>query len=252
MRRLLPAYGGDPEPGQGEIDEALDEAYAWPPGARCVRANMVASVDGAAVLDDVSGTLSGPADRRLFADLRGLAEVILVGAGTVRRENYGGVRPSTARQERRRACGLAGAPPIAVVSRSLDLEPTARVFTDTAVRPVVITCAAAPGDRRAALAEVAEVMVAGEVAVDLGLALDRLASGGYRRVLCEGGPRLLAAMIAGDHLDELCLTVSPLLVAGPAGRVLHGAALPQPARLRLLGALESEGALFLRYGVRHR
>lgn len=239
MRRLLPT----PE---GAVD--LDEAYAWPVGTRCVRGNMVASADGAAVLDDVSGTLSGPADRRVFAVLRGLAEVILVGAGTVRRENYGGVRPTAARRQRRRDTGLADVPPIAVVSRELALDAANRLFTDTVVRPLVITCAAAPTDRQAALADVADVLVAGEDAVDLGLALHQLAARGYRRVLCEGGPRLLAAVIAGGHLDELCLTVSPLLVGGPAGRVLAGPALPEPVGLRLLGVLEEDGALFLRYG----
>lgn len=239
MRRLLPSVAG-------EVD--LDEAYAWPDGPRCVRGNMVASLDGAAVVDGVSGTLSGPADRRLFAVLRGLAELILVGAATVRRENYGGARPNAARQARRRAAGLADAPPIAMVSRSLDVHPAARFFTDTAVRPLVITCASSPAERRVALAQVAEVVLAGEEAVDLGLALDHLAALGYGRVLCEGGPHLLAEMVAGDHLHELCLTVSPLLVAGPAGRVLAGTDRPRPARLRLLGALEEEGALFLRYG----
>ncbi len=241
MRRLLPSPAG-------EVD--LDEEYAWPAGPRCVRANMVASLDGAAVADDVSGTLSGPADRRLFAVLRGLAEVILVGAGTVRGENYGGARPNPERRARRQAAGLASAPPIAVLSRSLDLHPATRFFTDTAVRPMVITCASAPAERRAALAEVADVVVAGEETVDLGLALDQLAAGGYRRVLCEGGPQLLAGMVAGDHLDELCLTVSPMLVAGPAGRVLSGPGRPQPAQARLVGALEEGGTLFLRYGLR--
>lgn len=246
MRRLLPPNDGEADPTADSVD--LDEAYAWPPSERCLRANMVASVDGGAVLDDVSGTLSGSADRRVFAVLRGLADLILVGAGTVRRENYGGVRPSPWRQQRRRAADLPDVPPIAVVSGRLELDPAGRFFTDILARPLVITCAAARADRRAALADVADVVLAGEDAVDLASALDQLAGRGYRRVLCEGGPRLLADVIAGGHLDELCLTVAPLLVGGPAGRIVDGAAVPQPAGLRLLGALEEDGALFLRYG----
>ena len=241
MRRLLPAPAA-------EVD--LDLAYAYPDAGRCVRANMVTSLDGAAVLDDVSGTLSGPADRRVFAVLRGLADLILVGAGTVRREHYGGARPNAERQQRRRAAGLAPVPPIAVVSRSLELDPAGRFFADTAVRPLVLTCAAAPSDRRAALGNVAEVVVAGDDMVDLGVALAELDTRGYSRVLCEGGPRLLAGVVAGAHLDELCLTVSPLMTAGPAGRMLAGPALPKLAGAELTGALEEDGALFLRYRLR--
>jgi riboflavin biosynthesis pyrimidine reductase len=230
-----------------EVD--LDEAYAWPADVRCVRANMVASVDGAAVLEDVRGTLSGAADRRLFAVLRGLAEVVLVGAGTVRRENYGGVRLDPQRQRLRQADGLAPVPPVAVVSRSLDLNPAARLFTENTVHPLVVTCETAPADRRAALGEVAEVMLAGTDTVDIGLALDQLAARGYRRVLCEGGPQLLAELVAGGHLHELCLTIAPVLT-GPAGPLLAGPALPHPVQLRLLAGLAEDGALFLRYGLR--
>lgn len=242
MRRLHPEYAG-------EVD--LDQEYAWPRD-RWVRANMVASADGAAVLVDVSGTLSGPADRRVFAVLRGLAELILVGAGTVRRENYGGARPHPTRRQRRSAAGLSVAPPIAVVSRRLDLDPAGRFFTDTLVRPLVVTCSSAPADRRRALAAVADVLIAGEDRVDPGAALDQLADRGHRRVLCEGGPRLLADVIAGGHLDELCLTVSPLLTAGPAGRLLAGPALDGPVPLLLAGVLEEDGVLFLRYGLPRR
>lgn len=241
MRWLLPAEAG-------EVN--LDEAYGWPPGRRLVRANMVTSVDGAAVLDDVSGTLSGPADRRVFSVLRGLADVILVGAGTARREGYGGARPNPARQQRRQVAGQGAAPPIAVVSHRLDLDPGGRLFTDFLVRPLVLTCSSAPADRRRALAEVAEVLVAGEEQVDLGLGMQQLEQRGYLRVLCEGGPRLLADLVAGGHLDELCHTVSPLLTAGPAGRLLDGPVLARPTGLTLAGALEEDGTLFLRYAVR--
>src|SRR5437899_1114982 len=149
MRQLLPRYAE-------EVD--LDATYAVPDRPH-LRANMVASVDGAASADGRSGGLSGPADKALFATLRGLTDVVLVGAGTVRAENYGPAHPSPKRRAWRRAMGLAEVPPIAVVSGRLDLDPAGRFFTeDVIARPLVLTCAAAPADRRGALAKVADVL----------------------------------------------------------------------------------------------
>lgn len=243
MRRLLPD-------GSAEVD--LDAAYAWPASAgQLVRANMVASVDGAAWVDGHTERLSGPVDKRVFAVLRGLADVVLVGAATVRREDYGPARPSPDRQERRRAAGLPAVPPIAVVSASLELDPTARFFQLAAARPLVLTVADAPAERQAALARVADVVVAGEGRVDVVAALAALADRGFRHVLCEGGPTLLGAVAAAGRLDELCLTVAPYAVAGDPGRILTGA-LAEPLPLTLRHALAADGVLLLRYAVSGR
>lgn len=242
MRRLLPS---------GEADVDLDAAYAWPETvAQAVRANMVSSADGAAARDGLTESISSPADKRVFAALRGLCDVILVGAGTARQERYGGTRPSPERLEKRRAAGLSPVPPIAVVSGRLDLDPTGRLFTDTLVRPIVVTGDAAPAERRHALGRVAEVIVAGGDRVEVAPMLDALAARGYRHVLCEGGPVLLGDVLSAGRLDELCLTLSPCLTAGDAGRIVSGPALPTPARLTTLHVLTEDGALFLRYAVR--
>ncbi len=240
MRQLMPAQGSD--------DVDLDELY-WTTdvGRQQVRGVMVASADGAAQAGGRAQGLSGPMDTTLFAVLRGQADVILVGRATVLVEEYAGEQPSAERRLRRRARSLCAAPPIAVVTGTCDLDPASALFTHTEVRPMVITRHAAPKDRVAALAEVADIIMAGDDEVDLPAALDALADRGLRRVSCEGGPRLLAQVAAADRLDELSLTLSPLLIGGPALRILNGPLLDPPTRLSLTQVLEDDGFLFLRY-----
>ncbi|MCK9895467.1 pyrimidine reductase family protein [Frankia sp. AgB32] len=250
MRRLL--TDPDPasaEPPSGAPDVDLDEAYAYPAEAArssFVRSNFVCSADGAAEVGGRSGPLGGPADRRVFQLLRWLSDVVLVGAGTARHENYGAVVVPAERRERRRAAGLAEVPPVAVVTASAGLDPAARLFA-VEVRPIVLTCAAAPPERRAALSAVADVVVCGEQTVELVPALAALAERGLTRVLTEGGPTLHAQLGAAGLLDELCLTVAPLL-AGP-GRIGIGQGQPWagPVAMRLVHLLTEDDSLFLRY-----
>jgi riboflavin biosynthesis pyrimidine reductase len=229
-----------------EVD--LDQAY-WvrDPGHQLVTGVMISSVDGAATIAGRSGVLGNSADRRLFATLRAHSDVLLVGSATVAAEHYGGDRPDPVMREVRRRRGLADVPRIALVSKRLDLDPTHPMFSDTLVRPLVLTCDDAPVERRAQLSEQADVVVAGIDTVDLGAALDVLADRGLRRVSCEGGPTLLAAVAAAGRLDELSLTIAPILVGGHAGRITHGAPIGQA--LTLLSVLEDKGYLFLRYRV---
>ncbi len=224
MRQIYPAPAGSPEvPASG-----LGRLYAYPErlAQPWVRANRVASVDGAATLSGRSGGLSGDADKLLFAVLRGLADVVLVGAGTARAEGYGPARPGAAGGlwPALRA-GRAAAPPIAVLTRRLDLDLTSALLTGPAAgaRTIVITSAAAPAGLRKAAAAVADVIVAGDDRVDLRAAVAALADRGHRRLLTEGGPRLLGDLAGAGLLDELCLTVSPLLAGGTGGRILDAA-----------------------------
>lgn len=235
MRRIHPEPTGDVN---------LAAAYAYP-REDWLRINMVASVDGATWLDGLSGGLSGDGDRRVFGVLRGLADVILAGAATVRAEGYRPARPRPAWAELRR--GRPPAPPIAVVTRRLDLDLDGTLFTDAPpyARTIVITTEAAPEDRRREAAAKAEVIVAGEDRVDPRRAVRALRDRGHRRILCEGGPRLNAQLVAAGLVDELCLTISPLLVGGDAARVLDGTS--SPAGLRLAHVLEENGFLFCRY-----
>ncbi|TYB42866.1 pyrimidine reductase family protein [Actinomadura chibensis] len=229
----------------GEVD--LAERYAYPPDGVWLRANMVASLDGAAQRDERSAGLGGPADRRLFLLLRGLADVVIVGAETVRAEGYGPVRPTDDWGGVRD--GRTPVPPLAIVSRSLDLDFDAPVFTEARedARTIVLTAASADPARLKAARERADVIVAGEPLLDFQGAVRALAERGHRRLLCEGGPSVLAQMVAVGLLDELCLTLSPQLLGGDPTRILNGPPVPVPAELSLAGALRDDDFLFLRY-----
>lgn len=243
MRTLLP---GD------ELDDVLAPYAAVervaPPGRPWVLANMVSGLDGSAAAGGRVGDLSDEVDRELFRLLRSLADVVLVGAETVRRERYGPVRLP---DDRRRARTEAGRPPVprlAVVTGSLRLDPAARLFAeaDPAARPLLLTVAAADPERRAELEAVADVVVAGEVRVDPADGLAALHDLGARVVLCEGGPALLGELVDGDLLDELCLTLSPVMGGDPLPVAVSGGG-PRLARFRLGHALGSGDTLFLRY-----
>ncbi|MGR8007468.1 pyrimidine reductase family protein [Streptomyces hypolithicus] len=257
MRRLFPVTDetvpATAAPG-GEwgLDE-LAEAYAYPKDRGAtgawLRANMVSSLDGAAQHEGRSQPISSDTDMRIFGTLRGLADVVVVGAETVRLEGY---RPARARQAfagRRAAAGQGPAPAIAVVSASLDLDFSLPLFTSPLVPTLVLTGATAPADRiRAARDAGAEVLIAGDgAAVDPARAVAALAGRGLTRLLTEGGPRLLAQFIAAGVLDELCLSISPTLTAGRAQRIADGPSMAVPERFALASVLEEAGFLFTQY-----
>ncbi len=238
LRQLLPSCQDTPD---------LAALYAYPDG-RWLRANMVSSADGAAVLDGASAGLSSDTDRQVFALLRTLSDVILVGAATARAERYKPARPPALWRDLRD--GRAPTPPIAVVSRRLDLDPAGPLIADAPLhaRTIVITTTRAPGDRREELARHADVIVAGDETVDLKAAVGALADRGHRRLLAEGGPHLLGQLVEADLMDELCLTIGPLMAGPGASRIVAGALpAPQPLPLTLVHVLEDDGFLLCRY-----
>lgn len=210
-----------------------------------LRVNFISSLDGAAWHDGRSGPLNDEWDQQVFGMLRKLADVVLVGAGTIRVEGYGGLRLDEASRQWRTAHGLVPQPPLAIVSHDLALDPASEVFTDAPVRPLVITHGGAPADRRAALADVADLVVHGQQRVDLGAARAELVERGLPQMLCEGGPTLFGSLIAADAVDELDLTLSPVLESGTAGRIARGPQHTVP--MRLAHALPGGPMLFLRY-----
>lgn len=247
VRALL--IDGVPARGSELGDPALAAAYAYRPtsGRTRTRANMVATLDGAAVgADGRSGSINTGADRKVFALLRALADVILVGAGTARVERYRRPDRPEPRWARLRE-GRTPAPAIAVVSASGRLPDRLGVTGASASpeRPFagrastvrgdafLITCQAADPPELARASKALgpdRVLLCGTTRVRLDVALERLADLGLCDVLCEGGPHLLAELTAAGLLDELCLTIAPTLLGGPAPRILgpdaarHGAA----------------------------
>ena len=214
-----------PSPGVEMTDTDLESLYAYPPDRTWVTANFVSSVDGAVSVDGRSAGLGSPADKQIFLLGRALADVVLVGAGTVLIEGY---RPSAKL-------------PIAVVTARGTLTTDLPLFSDPAVRPIVITCASS---RLPSLP--ADVIVAGDTEVDLSAAVAELAARGLHKINLEGGPRLFGSMVEAGLVDGLNLTVSPLLAVGDAARIAHGPVIP-PVDLTLSSVLRADDVLLLRY-----
>lgn len=240
----------------GRIDElgqaGLAQYYAYPDDiARWwVRANMIASVDGGATSGGKSGDLGGDGDRAVFNALREAADVIVVGAATARVENYSGVQFGPAQRGARQRRGQAEVPPIAVLTRSGVLDRDAKLFRHTEVAPLVLTSKAAVADTRTRVGDLAEVLdTSGSDpdSVDLRVALELLAGRGLVRVLTEGGPGILGLFTAADVLDELCLTVAPVLVGGSAARIVTGPGEVHTAMVLRHALSDADGYLFLRY-----
>jgi riboflavin biosynthesis pyrimidine reductase len=228
-------------------DEQVLQVYAPPDGpAPWVRFNFVSSLDGAATLQGRSGGLGDESDRRVLVLLRRPADVVLVGAGTIRVEGYAGDLLDGPSRAWRLEHGLSAHPPVAVVSARLDLDPASGFFTEAVVRPLVVTTVRADPARRQALERVADVVVAGEDSVDPVTLVRVLAERGHRRIHSEGGPMLFGSFQQAGAVDELCLSLSPVLVGGSSRRIAVGTE-EQLRRMRLASVLVGGDLLLLRY-----
>jgi riboflavin biosynthesis pyrimidine reductase len=208
-------------------DNALATLYAYPgvaAGAVRVRANMISSIDGMAAMAGTSGALGADGDRKLFSVLRALADVIVVGARTAVAEGYGPVQPHPALSDRRVADGRAPTAALALVSNTLTFPVPSDGDVLLAPGTVIVTCRSADDAARRRLRDAGATLVdCGEETVDPHQMFEYLAGRGLWRVLCEGGPALLGALLDRDLVDELCLTTSPLLTAGAGKHITTGA-----------------------------
>jgi riboflavin biosynthesis pyrimidine reductase len=215
--------------------------------------NMVSTVDGRASIEGRTGPLGDPADRELFRALRGAVDAVMVGGGTVRAERYRRIIPDAARRRKRRERGLGEEPLACIVSGRLDLPADLPLLTDPAARVVVITCSQA--SLPATGAHIDYLRSESQGRLDLPAALAELRRRfAARTLLCEGGPLLNSSLFAAGLVDELFLSLSPMLAgddphSGRALRILAGGELERPVELDLLGALKSDSRLFLRYAV---
>ncbi len=221
------------------LDEGRERAW--------LAIDMVASFDGAATVRGQTERLGGEADKVIFGRLRAAADAILIGAGTVRAEEYGPGGGSAERRQDRVNRGLAPRPQMVIVSRSLDLSPEHRVFSDPEHPPLIVTHGRAPADRAEQLEAVAEVVRVGDAAVDLPGLLAWLPSRGLGRVLCEGGPELNGSLLEADLIDEVFLTVTPSAFAGTASRIVQGLVELPDRGFALQSVHEHDHELLLRY-----
>lgn len=209
---------------------------------------MVMTFDGATVgADGLSGSISGPADKRVFMEARRLADVVLVGAGTIRAERY---RPMIAKpewQQERAALGLAPAPRIVVVSGRLDLPWDEPMFPESTIPVMVATTTKVDTDRLEIASRHAEVVQVGNDSVDVQALVNLLRSRGAARIVCEGGESLLDTLVSVDLVDEMDLSISPGFAGGgylpDADRFIRD---PYP-RFALAHQFTDEGFLFCRF-----
>ncbi len=202
---------------------------------RCV-AVMISSLDGRAAVDGRSVALGHPADRALLRELRTQVDAVLVGTGTLRAERYATLLDSEQRAHRVGE-GLAAHPLVVTWSRTLELPLDVPIFCEPGTPVVVYTSSSSPAP---AGIEVRRVGALADVPADL-------AAQGTPAVSCEGGPRLLRQLAEAGAIDEMLLTLAPLLAAGAAPSILEGEPLTVPARLALRSVHRAEDHLFLRY-----
>ncbi|QEW00869.1 pyrimidine reductase family protein [Microbacterium caowuchunii] len=221
--------------------------HAPPAGRRSpwIRANFVVSADGAAVgPDGRSGSLSSESDRLVFRALRCRADAVLVGAGTVRAEGYEGPLVDDEQVKWRVAHGLREQPVLVIVSGRLELDPA--MLASSPVRPIVVTSMRPSEAEVRAMEKVAQVERCGGDRVDPAHLRDVLVGLGFYEVSCEGGPTFFGGMSAAAEIDELCLTVSPVLCGGLGSRMSVGDASALPLMLGHI-LVGDGGDLHLRY-----
>lgn len=245
-----------PGPDDQLLEDVLVSWYRVPREAPSERpwvfANMVMGADGSAADAGRVGSLTGPVDQALFVALRSLADAVLVGASTVRAERYGPVRLTAAERAARAEDGRPEVPPLVVVSSSLRFDWSIGAFAGASdgPRPILVTSASAGADALAEARAHAEVLVAGEDRVEPGRMLALLRERGVEVLLTEGGPTLLGELVAAGCLDELCLTVAPVVTGDPLPVLSLPAGAVRPA-LHLEHVREVDDHVFLRYRCDH-
>jgi 5-amino-6-(5-phosphoribosylamino)uracil reductase len=237
LRKTLAGEPVDDLVGLLLADERHVEGRPW------VMVNFISSADGGTAIGGKSSGLGDDDDKALFHAMRAVADVILVGSGTVEAENYRPVTLDEERRERRVAAGLTEVPVLAIVSGRLGFDPEARVFSDPEHRPMVITGPEAEPAKLAMIGDSADMVFLDDVTP--AAILGRLAAA--RVILCEGGPTLVGQFVADHLVDELNLTIAPTMIGGRSARIAHGAPAEPPLDMRLDRALFGDRSLFLRY-----
>ena len=246
MRRLLPGPVADVDP--MELYPAL--ARPKPAGRPWLMINMIASADGAVAVDGTSGALGNPADEAVFSAVRACADWIVAAAGTVRVERYGLPRPGEASRRARRAAGRAERPRLAVVSSSLDLDLDLPLFAEQHPGddpPVILTGSAAAPEAVKRLEPVSELVRLPSKRPQPAEILAEMERRGARVVLSEGGPSFNGQLADAGLIDELCLSVAPLVAGGGSPRIVHGSLRAVPLKMSMDHLLEASHTLFVRY-----
>lgn len=228
----------------------------------CLVANFVESLDGVVAIPGLPRSHAvvsddSEADRFVLALLRACADVVLVGAGTLAASPTGTWRVDKAYPEAaeafaelRAARGLPAQPRVAVVTSGISFSSTHPVLDAGAIVLTTETAAAGIAETVPAATEV--VAVNDGASVDLTAAVDALRERGHGVIVSEAGPTLFGQLVAADLVDELFLTVSPLLAGhglAPRLNLVEGVELLPDRRVvgRLRSVRTNDSHLFLRY-----
>jgi len=219
-----------------EPDDAVDIAgrlqrdqRSKPHGRPWVTLVMITTVDGAIAVDGLSGGLGSPADAKRFFAARRQADAIIVGATTVRVEDY---QPTVT--------------PIAVMTGSLSLDPKARLFREPNNQPLIYTTDQAAGTRGRDFDGIAQVIALGD-SLDPAQVLADLDNRGKQSVVLEGGPTLNSHFLRADLVDEMLISYSPLIAGGSGSRLTNGLDMPGERRFVVDRVLLADDIVFVRY-----
>ncbi|MXW61443.1 MAG: pyrimidine reductase family protein [Acidimicrobiaceae bacterium] len=252
VQQILPTWIEDVDP----LDIYPDDPRPAPMGRPWVMVNMIASLDGATAVNGLSGDLGGPADRAVFRAVRASCDWIVVASGTATAESYGPPKQTEAVVESRLRTGRSAVPRLAIVTASGAVDPTIPAFAHAADptvddlgpdqrRPLVITGEQADPERLAALN--AEIVRLPMTRPQPSAVLDELHRRDAQVVLCEGGPTWNGQLVQAGLVDEICVSISPILAGGTSSRTVAGAEQAVPIQMRLSRLLSEDGLLFARY-----
>jgi riboflavin-specific deaminase-like protein len=210
-----------------------------------VYVNMIESLDGRSAIDGRSAGLGDDADLEMLLELRAVADAVLIGPGTVRAEGYARLVGSEERRAYRESLELPPDPVAVILSRSLDVPWDAGLFADEAQPVLVYTASEDEPPETAAPVEVVRL----DEPTPSSMLAD-LRGRGVAALLSEGGPTLLSGLLEADVVDELFLTIAPLITGDPlALRIVEGEGLRSARRARPVWVLRAQGELFLRYAL---
>lgn len=229
------------------LETYITDKRNHPSGSPWTMLNMISSKNGLATYNGKSGPLGGPADKALFRTLRGLADVILVAAGTVRSEEYSVPIISEKTAQIRGRLHKAELPTIVVISNSLDLDPFSPLFTSVNYRPAILTSTSSPKHKEEELRAVADVFSTTGDHVNLAEAIPYLGKSYGPLILVEGGPNLNSQLVELDLFDELCITTSPIVSSDEGSPSITTSAHYDQNEMTLDRILEVDSFSFKRY-----
>ncbi len=242
VHRLLP-----PPVVEVDTDDAYRDSRPMVDGRPWLMMNMISTIDGVTEVGGVSGPLGGPGDKEVFGTIRTLPDIILVGSTTATAEHYSPPSSSVSTKARRLSVGAWPVARVAVVSGSLNFDLALPRFTRPDQRPIVVTTEDADPTRLDQIAQRADIMQCGTGVVDLSRALQQMAALGAKVVLSEGGPTVNGALLAENLVDEVLISISPLIGGGESHGIARGGALDQLQEFALRHVLTEDHFLFLRY-----